>query len=343
MCEPISAGIAAGVGALATVAGTVMSSQAQSAQARAIAAQNRATMQAQQQGFTERLRAGQAQTAGQAAAMQQTLQDQTAAAQQMRDAQMSALKGYQSTLDTENVQAAKLRDTGDTAAQTLLGQTTGPALDQAQTTSAAQAAALLQPSLPPGPQPTDPSGGNNATTSDPNYQSALARRTAEAATNIRTYGGRIGQVESYNAPLEAINLATSANKTGIMPAQTADYLLRSGSNVRLLPSQVAYGAATGEGQAAQGLLQSRGQNALDAASLSYGNATDIANLTQSDADTLAANKAKQATADAQFQQSLGGLVSGIGNLGLYGAGRYGGFGNLFGSGVNASNVTNHGA
>jgi hypothetical protein len=260
----------------------------------------------------------------------------------MRDAQMSALKGYQSTLDTENVQAAKLRDTGDQAAQQLLQQTTGPALDQAQATSAQQAAALLQPSLPPGPQPTDPSG-NNATTSDPNYQSALARRTAQAATNIRTYGGRIGQVESYNAPLEAINLATSANKTGIMPAQTADYLLRSGSNVRLLPSQVAYGAATGEGQAAQGLLQSRGQNALDAASLSYGNATDIANLTQSDADTLAANKAKQATADAQFQQSLGGLVSGIGNLGLYGAGRYGGFGNLFGSGVNASNVTNHGA
>src|SRR4029077_9519523 len=150
---------------------------------------------------------------------------------------------------------------------------------------------------------------------------------------------RIGQVESYNAPLEAINLATSANKTGIMPAQTADYLLRSGSNVRLLPSQVAYGAATGEGQAQQGLLQSRGQNALDAASLSYGNATDIANLTQSDLTTLAANKARQATTDAQYQQSLGGLVSGIGNLGLYGAGRYGDFSNLFGgSGVVANST-----
>jgi hypothetical protein len=89
---------------------------------------------------------------------------------------------------------------------------------------------------------------------------------------------------------------------------------------------VAYGAATGEGQTQLGLIGSRGQNALDAAGLSYGNATDIANLGQSDADTLAANKAAQAKQDAAYQQSLGGIVSGVGNLGLYGAAYYGGLG-----------------
>jgi hypothetical protein len=89
---------------------------------------------------------------------------------------------------------------------------------------------------------------------------------------------------------------------------------------------VAYGAATGEGQTQLGLIGSRGQNALDAAGLSYGNAIDIANLGQSDATTLAANKAAQAKQDAAYQQSLGGIVSGIGNLGLYGAAMYGGLG-----------------
>jgi hypothetical protein len=326
MCEPISAGIAAGVGALASVAGAIKSSQAQSQAANAIAEQNRATMAAQQQGFNQRMAASQAQTAGQTAAMEQQFQDQQAAAAQTRAAQMSALTGYQSTLDTENTQAQTLRQTGDQAAQTLLQQTSQPALNQAQTGQAAQAAALLNANMPAGPQPSDPSGGTNAVSNDATNQSAMARRTAEAATNIRSYGAKIGQLQSYDAPLETVNLATMANKTGIMPAQTADYLLRSGSSTRLLPSQIAYQAATGEGQTQLGLIGSKAQNALDAASLSYGNATNVADLSQSDADTLAANKAAQAKQDAAYQASLGGIVSGLGNLGLYGAAYYGGLG-----------------
>jgi hypothetical protein len=72
------------------------------------------------------------------------------------------------------------------------------------------------------------------------------------------------------------------------------------------------------------LLQSRGQNALDAASLSYGNATDLANLQQSNADTIAKNQLAQTTADLEAKAAQGKMLSGIGNLALYGAGYYGG-------------------
>jgi hypothetical protein len=306
-----------------------MSSRAQSQAANALASQNQATQQAQEQAFTQRNQAALAQTAGQTAAMEQSFQDQRAVAAQTAASQSAALKQYQDTLGAENTQADALRQAGDQQAQALLAQTTAPVLAGAQTGQAAQAATLLGQNMPAGPQAPDPSGGGtNAVKNDPTEQAALARRTAEAATNIRTYGAKIGQLASYDAPTQAVNLAVEANKTGIMPAQTADYLLRSGSNVRLLPSQVAYQAATGEGATNLGLIQSRTQNALDAASLSYGNATDIANLGQSDADTIAANKAAQAKADAAYQASLGALTTGVGNLGLYGAGRYGT--NLFG-------------
>jgi hypothetical protein len=335
MCEPISASLAtyatiaaATIGAGASLYGAAQSSAAQSKAANAISAQNQATSQAQQQAFNQRLQAGLAQTAGQTSAMEQTFQDQQAAARQSGQAQMGALKSYQDVLNTENTQAENLRASGDQQAQQLLAQTNAARLAKAQQDQQTQAQTLLAANMPPaaGPQATDPSGGTNTVANDPTHQAAGARRTAEAATNIRDYGSKIGTLSAYDAPTNAVNLAVSANKTGIMPAETADYLLRSGSAARLLPSQVAYQAATGEGQTQLGLIGSRGQNALDAAGLSYGNAVDIANLGQSDATTLAANKAAQAKQDAAYQQSLGGIVSGVGNLGLYGAAYYGGLG-----------------
>jgi len=334
MCEPISVGTAislgaAALGAGASVYGAVQSSNAQKQAANAISQQNLATSQAQQQAFNQRMQASLAQTAGQTAAMEQTFQDQQAAARQTGQAQMGALKSYQDVLDTENTQADRLRQTGDKAAQDLLQRTNAQALATSEQQRRDQAASLLaanMPAAPAGPEATDPSGGTNAVANDAVSRAASARRTAEAATNIRDYGAKIGKLSAYDAPVQDVNLAIADNKTGIMPAQTAEYLLRSGSNTRLLPSQVAYQAATGEGQTQLDLIASRGQNALDAAGLSYGNAIDIANLGQSDANTLAANKAAQEKQDAAYRQSLGGIVSGIGNLGLYGAGYFGGYG-----------------
>ena len=169
-----------------------------------------------------------------------------------------------------------MRGQGDTSAQNLLSETSGPQLAAAQTAQEAQAASLLQPGLASatntGPSATDPSGGTNpvssdASANDPVMQAALARRTAQAATNIRTYGSEIGKVSAYSAPTQAVNLAIQANKTGIMPAEEADALLRSGSSTMLLPSQTAYSNAGTLGSATRTAIQSAGQNALDTANL----------------------------------------------------------------------------
>jgi hypothetical protein len=347
MCDPVSIGIATAVGSAASLAGSYVQSQAASANQKAISDANTANTLAQNQGFTQRMQAASAQTAAQTAASQQTLQARNQAANQMRDAQMSALKQYQDTLSAENQQADTLRQTGDTAAQQLLDKTNAQQLDQAQQQRAAQTAALAAQGAPPGPTTSDPSGGTNAVQNDLATGGALARRTAEAATNIRNYGSRIAAVDAYGGPGQQIGLSIADTGYGIMPAQQAETLLRSGSPTRLLPSQVNYQAATGLGGAQDTLLQSKGQSALDAAGLSYGNAVDLANLQQSNTQTIAGNTERQKEADAAYQASQGKLLSGIGNLGLYGAGYFGGnplsaggtFGSqgpLFGSAADAS-------
>jgi hypothetical protein len=291
-------------------------------QSNAINQANRAQEASQNQAFGQRLTAGLQQTAAQSAAQQETLNTRSQAAGQMRTSQMSALKNYQDTLAAENTQAESLRQTGDTAARELLASTTQQKLADAQTAQQQQAAALLQPNVPQGPAASDPSGGNNAVTSDAVAQGASARRMAEAATNIRSYGSKVAALSSYDAPTQAVNEAIAANRVGIMPAQTAEALLRAGNSTRLLPSQVAYQAATGLGNAQDILLQSKGQSALDAAGLSYGNATDIANLQQSDANTIAQNTLAQQTADIALKKQQAGIIGGAGQLALAGAGRY---------------------
>ena len=119
-----------------------------------------------------------------------------------------------------------------------------------------------------------------------------------------------------------------------MPAQTAAQLLRSGSSIRLLPSQVEYGNAP-RNTARPPTPRSRpGRRARTPYSgLQFGNATGTANLGQADTNTAASNVAKQTTADADYQKQFGALLAGLGNLGAYGAGLYGG-----GTGTNGINV-----
>lgn len=328
MCDPVSAGIATAVGAAASLAGTYMGAQAQKQQAAAISAANQATLKSQNEGFTQRLNAGLQQTQAQTAASQETIQARNQAATQMRGQQMKSLQDYQDTINAQNAEAERLRATGDLAGQQLLTETGGQALGAAEEQRRAQAASLLEANLPPSPDATSPGG-------DPVYRGALARRTAEAATNIREYGGKIARAGAYSAPSNAVNLAIADAKYGIMPAQKAEELLRTGSTTRLLPTQVGYQAATSLGQGQDLLLQSRGQNALDAAGLSYGNATSLANLQQANADQLAKNTLSQTTANLEGKASQAKVIQGVGQLGLYGAGLYYGGGKplsgLFGS------------
>ena len=317
MCDPVSIGLAA-VGAASSLYGTVQQTSIANQQAKNVQAQNIADMTAQNTAFQARNQAGLQQTAAQFNAQQATMDARNQAFSQMRGQQTSALQQYQDTLKAQNEQADALRQTGDTAAQQLIQDTSGPQLAAAQTAQAAQAAQLLQSNQQPGgPQPTDPSG---AVSNDAVTQGALARRTAEAATNIRNYGAKVGQLASYDAPAQQTALAIAANKYGIMPAQAAESLLQSGSKIQLLPSQVNYQAATGLGTAQDQLIQAKGQSALDTAGLTYGNAVDIANLNQSNAQTLAANQEKQTEANLNAQAAQAKAIGNLGNLALYGAG-----------------------
>lgn len=320
MCDPVSATIATVVGAGASLFGSIQAASAAKRQQQAIVNANNQTLQAQNQGFTQRIQAGLQQTAGQSAASQQTLADRNTAATQMRQQQQQALKDYQDTINAQNAQAERLRQTGDVQAQALLAKTTAPEQQASEAQYKQQAAELVAANAKPeGPQETNP-GGTDAVSRDPVTRAALARRTAEAATNIRDYGSKIATVGAYGASPQAISLDVADTKYGIMPAQRANELLQSGSAVRLLPSKVAYGAATGMGQAYDALIGSRGQNALDAAGLSFGNATSIANLSQADAEQLAKNRLAQAQANASAAEAQAGILKGIGQLGLYGGG-----------------------
>jgi hypothetical protein len=323
MCDPVSATIATVVGTAASLYGTYQQTQAASANAKAVQAANMATADAQNQAFGQRMAAGLQRTAAETAASNETMAARDQAATTMRGQQMSALQRYQQNLDDQNRTAESLRQTGDTAAQQLLQQTGPQQLADAETQRRQQAAELLQGGVPEGPGPTDPSG-TNAVGRDTVAGGALARRTAEAATNIRDYGSKIGQLSGYAAPGQEVGLAIAGNKYGIMPAQTAEKLLQGGSAARLLPTQIAYQSATGLGTARDILEQSRGQGAFDAAGLSYGNATDIANLQQSNANTIAKNTLGQKQADLEADTASARMISGIGQLGLYGAGYYGG-------------------
>jgi hypothetical protein len=326
------AAITAGLSAATSLTGTLISSNAAKASAEATAKSNWETQQAQAQGFYSRNAATSAQTAAEQAAQDQTLASRSTALEQTRAAQSAAIQRQQDILDAENQQAESLRSQGDTAAQTLLQQTSAPNLQAASDTSQQEAAALLSGVMPSSPAGTDPATGT-VSTRDDSSTSALARRAAEAATNIRDYGSKIGKVQSYQAPLYGVSQAISENKAGIMPASVASQLLQSGSDILLLPAKEQYSGATGYGSALDTALQERGQNALDLAKLQYTDDTALATLKQSNATTLAANEAAQAKANASAAQSTGSIISGLGNLGLMTAGYIGGGGklsNLFG-------------
>jgi len=284
---------------------------------------------AQNQAFSDRMAAQRALVDNQLAASTQTMAERSQAASDMRQRQLTAQQQQQDILAAENQQAETLRQTGDTQAQQLLDATTQQKLADAQQRSQDQANLLLDQAAPQGPAPTDPVGapGDSAT------RQAIATRMAQAASNIRTYGSKVARLQSYDQPTQDIALAIAANKYGIMPAQAAEALLRSGSNTRLLPAQVAFRNAGDLGQAMDTLLQSKGQNLLDRANLQGANQIGIANLAQSDVDTLAKNFTDQQKQDAAFKQSQGQMISSLGNLGLYGSGYLAGGGNILGFGL----------
>jgi hypothetical protein len=321
MCEPTTLAIAGLAGTALSAYGAYSSSQAQKKSAQAVADQNYATTQAQNKAFDQRINAQTQRTSADQTSFLQQIADQQANAAQMRQSQASALKDQGSLLSAENQQAETLRANADAQSRQMLDQTSASSLQQSQADAKARAAALMDQTFsdPGSPNTTAPGGA------DEGSKGALTRRLSQAATNVRDFGSKIADVGSYNQPLQTIGQAVQGNQFGIMPAQEAGRLLQGGAGVRLLPTQLAYQGAAGTGSAMDQLLSSRGTGQRGINALASGNQIGIANLQQSDADTLAANKTKQAQADAEYAKSVGNVISGVGNLVSYGAGYYGGY------------------
>ena len=338
MCEPITWTTAAlGATALAGVGssiyGATSSAGAAADAAKATARANQQMRDAQNLAFNQRMAATGRQTDAQRAAMNQTMADRSAAAALMRQEQTRAINANQANLAEENRRAESYRAEGDTAARKLLTDTDAQAMEKMEQQRIASQNLLLDQNMPvtgPGPGATDPTEGMSSST-----RTALARRGAEAATNIRDYGSKIANLASYSAPMFGVGQAVSENKFGIMPAQAADTLLRTGAPIRALPSQIAFRSAAAEGGAMDEVIRSRGQSELDTASLQFGNETGIANLGQQNAYTTAKNASDQARADAAYKQAIAGIYSQLGNAAIQGAGYFGLYSGLGGPPANS--------
>jgi hypothetical protein len=345
MCEPISTttailGATALAGLGTSIYGSAQSASAAKDAAAATARSNQQMREAQNTAFTQRMAATGRQTDAQRASMQQTIADRNAAAALMRQEQGRAIDASKQNLEQENRLAEGYRREGDTAAQTLLTDTDAQAQAKMQAQREAGQNLLLDQNMPvtgPGPGATDPTEGLTTST-----KTALARRGAEAATNIRDYGAKFARVAAYGAPMFGVGQEITENKFGIMPATAADALLRSGAPTRALPSQIAFRSAAGEGGAMDELIRARGQSQLDTAGLQYGNETSLANLGQSDTYTTAKNTADQAKADAAYKQQIAGIYSQLGNAAIQGAGYFGLFNGLGSGGTTASGLAQQG-
>jgi hypothetical protein len=337
---PWVAGGSALLGAGSTILGASQQANAQRQAADAIATQNRATQQAQIQGFSERLDASNRQNQAQMAIATRQQGDRETARQIMRENQEAALRQGDKTLAQENTTADQLRGRGDAVAQDLLTATSGTAFDKSRSDYQTNAENLLAANLKGSavdPYMTNPAGGGSGGTgdasatvtdtgsssSDPAVRDATARRMGLAAANIRQYGKDLARVGSYGQPLVATGQALGEAQGGIMPIESAAKLLYGGAAQRLVPSQLRFRQAGEEGAQEIGAIDQRANSLRDVAALGYSNDTTLANLGQSNSSVNAANVARQTTSNAEWEKQMGGLFSGLGGIGLYGGGMYG--------------------
>ena len=316
MCAPalIIAGIGVAVSAAGAAYGAVSSSNAAKAQAKS----NDAAISAQNTGFFARNADARRQLDAQSAAQGTSQQAQEQAFATMRGQQDTALTARDEAVSAQNRAAEGIRAQADSQQQGLLADTSGQTLMDARTAdvtarndAAAPAALNIQTANPL----------SNSDKSE--TKQAFAGRLAEAAGNVRSYGQRLAQVQSFTAPLTTVSQAISKEQAGIMPAAAANQLLQSGQGVRLLPSQAAYQIAGTEGASRQGMIGAALEGDLNVAKNQFEGGTNAANLQQGNATQLAQNAATRAQMQAQKDAALGQLISTAGNVGTYAAGAYG--------------------
>ena len=309
-----------GAGLGLSIFGASKSAKAAKAAAEAIARENEEKTRAQNQGFTARMAATDAQTTGEVAAQTGMLEDKGRIAEAMRTSQRGALEGREKVLGGLNAQQEYLRSIGFASADQLMDRTSGANLAQSQQDWQDQAATLLDASNLAPLSGADQPGG---TGDDPYTKAALKRRAAESAATIRKFGSLAAKVNSYAAPMNLVGNAVQESQTGIMPAQVASKLFQDSAPTLLAPSEVAWDNAGRFGEASMDVADQRGTNALGIAGLQYKNSTDIADLVQANRTTTAGNVSAQAQADAAYKAAIAGIYSGIGSTLMQGAGQYG--------------------
>jgi hypothetical protein len=321
MCEAATIISAIGVGL--SVAGTAYGASQQAAAADAQKQANFQNMVSSNNAFWARNQNAR-QELDQEGTAQRTAQNaQEQAFQTQRQGQANALQQRGQVVQQENQTAADIRSQADKTQGQLLGQTSGPALTDAQ----AQEAASRQQSFAPiaqNIQTTTPFGTEGGNQDGGPSRQAFASRLAEAADAVRNYGKQVAQVASYTAPLNTVQQAVTNANTGLMPTAVANQLLQSGQGVRLLPSEAAYGIAGTEGQQTQQAIQSNLQGQMGVLKNRYAGQESVIGLGQTNAETIANNKATAAASDAKVGQSVGSLISSAGNLAAYGGQRFGG-------------------
>jgi hypothetical protein len=300
------------------VASTNAANAAANAQSQSIAAQNAA--------FQARNAAQIQQTQEQAAAQNQGQAEYLRQEQAMRESQSQALQQKQDTVNKMNVQEQQIQDQTKAQVQnTTQNVITPQTLQEAQAASEAQRNAGVAPVVAD-IRASDPTA---APAASPTVKSAMAESMAKAADYTQQYGANLAKVGAYSAPVAATGIAAKELAGNLMPAASADQLLKAGASARLLPSSVAYQNATNLGQSEIASNTQRTSDLMNLTKMKETNAVDLANLNQADTNANIQTGLNYAQARAAALKSLGSGVSALGNAGItYGAST-GGFGDLF--------------
>jgi len=335
MCTPALA--IAGISAVATVGGAVMS--ASNAASVAKAQQNAAqqTALAQNAGFMQRMAAQSDQQQRDYASQTAAIQARGEAESQMEAQQRQQFANREQQIQSANDQTSQIQAQAQKAAADAMAQA-GPAEMAAakarQQQQIQQLAAGGVNDIQSGTTQT-PSGPVAApTTTDSQTASAIATRLAQAASATRQYAAQRGAVASEAAPLALAGNTAQALETASTPLVSRERQIVSGLPTYLQPTTVGYQNAKNYYQNLLDVISARTQGRLNVSKAIAEGAITNADLVQADRSTFAQNQAAEAAWKAA-SDPLPGILSGVGQAGLYGAGYLGagtGLSNLLGFG-----------
>lgn len=320
--------ITAGVSAAASIGGAVMSANAQKSVAEAQMNAAAQAQQAQEQGFFQRMTAQQEQNARDFATQTSAISSENQAQAQFEAQQSQARAQREAQIQQNNQQTQDVGNQAQQLVKSTENQVTPESLAAAQQQQQAQIEALASPgtaniasgtsNLPQGQGPTAAS----ASAGDSETQSAIATRLAQAAAATRQYTTNQAKVASYGAVPASLQNTSTTLGTAASPLAFQQKGIEAGQPAYLAPSTVSYQQAGNYYQNLLKAIQARTQGRLNVSNAIATGDITYADLQQADTATAAQNQAAITAWQAEANP-LPGILSGIGNLGLYASGRLG--------------------